>query len=170
MDNISEAIFQSIDVIVDKKLAQLQYDVTFESDIYSVIDADAGEYRVLYNGDYLSAFARYPSEQYKVGERVQVLVPGNELSGRKTILGRANNQSLVGDSSTTAALSTVEVSPTFDKLYGYDSEATYGVVAGARFNPSSLQDSDRLSYQLIYPFDSSTPYHGTFKNYASQYE
>ena len=64
MNRISEAIFQSIDVIVGKKLRQLSFDKSFESDIYSVIDADAGEYRVLYNGEYLPAFTRYPEERY----------------------------------------------------------------------------------------------------------
>lgn len=165
MNGISEAIFQSIDVIVDKKLHQLSFDKSFESDIYSVIDADAGEYRVLYNGEYLSAFARYPEERYKIGERVLVLVPGNELSGRKTILGRAENDSTQLLSESTLADDIVEASPTFDKLYGYDADGKdnkYGVVAGAPIG------SDYQTCEI----DSWTRdiYHGTFQRYANEYE
>lgn len=161
MDQFTEAIFQSIDVIVDKKLSQLQYDVTFESEIYNLIDADTGEYQVLYNGEYLSAFAQDPSTQYNIGDRVSILIPSNELSNHKTILGYAEPESLQEKIEGSLALEVVEASPTLDNLYGYDRESTYGVVAGATEEPYSRVE--------IASYPSGT-YHGTFNNYASNYE
>lgn len=162
MNGISEAIFQSIDVIVDKKLRQLSFDKSFESDIYSVIDADVGEYRVLYNGEYLPAFTRYPEERYQIGERVLVLVPGNEMSGRKTILGRAESQSVQALSESNAADMIIEASPTFDKLYGYKTSDDYGVVAGAPVG-SDYATCEIGSWERGI-------YHGTFQRYANEYE
>ena len=162
MDEISQAIFRSIDLIVDKKLSQLQYDVTFEGEISEIVDADTGEYSVLYNGEYLSVFAPDSTKQYNVGDRVSVLIPGNELSNHKTILGVAVPESLSSKIGNVTALDTVEASPTLDNLYGYNRVKTYGVVAGA---PS---ESDYDRYEIASYEDSD--YHKTFSNYSETYE
>ena len=162
MDEISQAIFRSIDLIVDKKLSQLQYDVTFEGEISEIVDADTGEYSVLYNGEYLSVFSQDSTKQYNVGDRVSVLIPGNELSNHKTILGVAVPESLSSKMGNVTALDTVEASPTLDNLYGYNRVKTYGVVAGA---PS---ESDYDRYEIASYEDSD--YHKTFSNYSETYE
>lgn len=162
MDEISQAIFRSIDLIVDKKLSQLQYDVTFEGEISEIVDADTGEYSVLYNGEYLSVFSQDSTKQYNVGDRVSVLIPGNELSNHKTILGVAVPESLSSKMGNVTALDTVEASPTLDNLYGYNRVKTYGVVAGT---PS---ESDYDRYEIASYEDSD--YHKTFSNYSETYE
>ena len=91
-----------------------------------------------------------------------MLVPGNEMSGRKTILGRAESQSAQALSESNAADMVIEASPTFDKLYGYKISGDYGVVAGAPV------DSDYATCE-IGSWERGI-YHGTFQRYANEYE
>lgn len=160
MNTTSEAIFQTVDILVDKKLAALQYDKTVTAEIYSIVNLDTGEYKVKYSGNIVSAFSDDVEKQYKVGDNVYVTIPQDDLSARKRIVCKTSEQSLSYGEMMTLSNSIVEKSPTFDTMYGYDRFAERGVVAGA---PA---DSD-LSYQIIYEGEESG-YHGLFRQYASE--
>lgn len=58
MNNISEQLLQAMDIITEEKLRQLKYDKTIQATVYSIVDVDAGEYKVRYNGNIFSAFSR----------------------------------------------------------------------------------------------------------------
>ena len=160
MNTTSEAIFQMVDILVDKKLAALQYDKTVTAEIYSIVNLDTGEYKVKYSGNIVSAFSDDVEKQYKVGDNVYVTIPQDNLSARKRIVCKTSEQSLSYGEMMSLSNSIVEKSPTFDTMYGYDRSAERGVVAGA---PA---DSD-LSYQIIYEGEESD-YHGLFRQYASE--
>lgn len=160
MNTTSEAIFQTVDILVDKKLAALQYDKTVTAEIYSIVNLDTGEYKVKYSGNIVSAFSDDVEKQYKVGDNVYVTIPQDDLSARKRIVCKTSEQSLSYGEMMSLSNSIVEKSPTFDTMYGYDRSAERGVVAGA---PA---DSD-LSYQIIYEGEESS-YHGLFRQYASE--
>lgn len=160
MNTTSEAIFQTVDILVDKKLAALQYDKTVTAEIYSIVNLDTGEYKVKYSGNIVSAFSDDVEKQYKVGDNVYVTIPQDDLSARKRIVCKTSEQSLSYGEMMSLSNSIVEKSPTFDTMYGYDRFAERGVVAGA---PA---DSD-LSYQIIYEGEESG-YHGLFRQYASE--
>lgn len=160
MNTTSEAIFQTVDILVDKKLAALQYDKTVTAEIYSIVNLDTGEYKVKYSGNIVSAFSDDVEKQYKVGDNVYVTIPQDDLSARKRIVCKTSEQSLSYGEMMSLSNSIVEKSPTFDTMYGYDRSAERGVVAGA---PA---DSD-LSYQIIYEGEESG-YHGLFRQYASE--
>lgn len=160
MNTTSEAIFQTVDILVDKKLAALQYDKTVTAEIYSIVNLDTGEYKVKYSGNIVSAFSDDVEKQYKVGDNVYVTIPQDDLSARKRIVCKTSEQSLSYGEMMSLSNSIVEKSPTFDTMYGYDRSAERGVVAGA---PA---DSD-LSYQIIYKGEESG-YHGLFRQYASE--
>lgn len=160
MNTTSEAIFQTVDILVDKKLAALQYDKTVTAEIYSIVNLDTGEYKVKYSGNIVSAFSDDVEKQYKVGDNVYVTIPQDDLSARKRIVCKTSEQSLSYGEMMSLSNSIVEKSPTFDTMYGYDRNAERGVVAGA---PA---DSD-LSYQIIYEGEESG-YHGLFRQYASE--
>ncbi len=160
MNTTSEAIFQTVDILVDKKLAALQYDKTVTAEIYSIVNLDTGEYKVKYSGNIVSAFSDNVEKQYKVGDNVYVTIPQDNLSARKRIVCKTSEQSLSYGEMMSLSNSIVEKSPTFDTMYGYDRSAERGVVAGA---PA---DSD-LSYQIIYEGEESG-YHGLFRQYASE--
>ena len=160
MNTTSEAIFQTVDILVDKKLAALQYDKTVTAEIYSIVNLDTGEYKVKYSGNIVSAFSDDVEKQYKVGDNVYVTIPQDDLSVRKRIVCKTSEQSLSYGEMMSLSNSIVEKSPTFDTMYKYDRLAERGVVAGA---PA---DSD-LSYQIIYEGEESG-YHGLFRQYASE--
>lgn len=160
MNTTSEAIFQTVDILVDKKLAALQYDKTVTAEIYSIVNLDTGEYKVKYSGNIVSAFSDDVEKQYKVGDNVYVTIPQDDLSARKRIVCKTSEQSLSYGEMMSLSNSIVEKSPTFDTMYEYDRFAERGVVAGA------LADSD-LSYQIIYE-DEESGYHGLFRQYASE--
>ena len=160
MNTTSEAIFQTVDILVDKKLAALQYDKTVTAEIYNIVNLDTGEYKVKYSGNIVSAFSDDVEKQYKVGDNVYVTIPQDDLSARKRIVCKTSEQSLSYGEMMTLSNSIVEKSPTFDTMYRYDRFAERGVVAGA---PA---DSD-LSYQIIYEGEESG-YHGLFRQYASE--
>lgn len=162
MNTTSEAIFQTVDILVDKKLAALQYDKTVTAEIYSIVNLDTGEYKVKYSGNIVSAFSDDVEKQYKVGDNVYVTIPQDDLSARKRIVCKTSEQSLSYGEMMSLSNSIVEKSPTFDTMYGYDKLAEKGVVAGA---PA---DSD-LSYQIIYE-GKEDGYHGLFRQYASKHD
>lgn len=160
MNTTSEAIFQTVDILVDKKLAALQYDKTVTAEIYSIVNLDTGEYKVKYSGNIVSAFSDDVEKQYKIGDNVYVTIPQDDLSARKRIVCKTSEQSLSYGEMMSLSNSIVEKSPTFDTMYEYDRFAERGVVAGA---PA---DSD-LSYEIIYEGEKSG-YHGLFRQYASE--
>ena len=162
MNTTSEAIFQTVDILVDKKLAALQYDKTVTAEIYSIVNLDTGEYKVKYSGNIVSAFSDDVEKQYKIGDNVYVTIPQDDLSARKRIVCKTSEQSLSYGEMMSLSNSIMEKSPTFDTMYGYDRFAERGVVAGA---PA---DSD-LSYQIIYEGEEDG-YHGLFRQYASEHD
>lgn len=162
MSEYSNAILNAVKIVVDRENSKLARDLTVQGDIVSVVDADLGEYRVKYNGDIITVFARTPEEQYKIGERVFVTVPEGNFSGIKIIYGRVERSSLSTNNSTREANTVVEVSPTFDTIYGYDAKKRYGVICGAPVG------SDEATCEIdSWPRDY---YHGQFQRYADEYE
>ena len=162
MNTASESIFQTIDILVDKALSKLTYDKTISAEISSIVNLDSGEYKVKYSGNIVSAFADDVKKQYKVGDTVYVTIPQDDLSARKRIVCKINEQSLSYGEMLSLSNSIIEKSPTFDTMYDYDKDAERGVVAGA---PA---DSD-LSQQIIYS-GNEEGYHGLFQQYANNNE
>ena len=89
---IQQSIYKAIDVVVNKKNSQLQFDRTIDCVIEEVKNLTTGEYKVRYLDEAFSAYAA-DGANYKVGRIVQVLIPQNDMSQRKTILGEKKNNS-----------------------------------------------------------------------------
>lgn len=89
---IQQSIYEAIDVVVNKKNSQLQFDRTIDCVIEEVKNLTTGEYKVRYLDEAFSAYAT-DGANYKVGKIVQVLIPQNDMSQRKTILGEKKNNS-----------------------------------------------------------------------------
>lgn len=168
MNNVSEQLLKAMDIIVEQKLTQLQYDKTIQAKIYSVIDVDTGEYKVKYNGNIFSAFSNDTSKTYKTNDAVYVSVPEGDFSGKKIITSLVTADSLSSQQLTDLSNSITEVSPTFDILYGgqYEAGKEYGVVAGAPF-----EDSNSYSYIYKGPDDyDPNGNHGLFQQYSNNGE
>lgn len=168
MNNVSEQLLKAMDIIVEQKLTQLQYDKTIQAKIYSVVDVDTGEYKVKYNGNIFSAFSNDTSKTYKTNDAVYVSVPEGDFSGKKIITSLITADSLSSQQLTDLSNSITEVSPTFDILYGgqYEAGKEYGVVAGAPF-----EDSNSYSYIYKGPDDyDPNGNHGLFQQYSNNGE
>lgn len=168
MNNISEQLLQAIDIIAQEKLKQLQYDKTIQATIYSIVDADTGEYKVRYNGNIFSAFSEDTSKSYSVDDIIYVKVPEGNFSNKKLITSLVTAKSLSSAQISDLTNSVFEVSPTFDALYGnaYDASESYGVIAGA---PAEGIGSSVYIFQNDEEYNPNG-YHGLFQQYANNYE
>lgn len=106
---IAENIFNAIDVIVDKKLREAKYDSTIIAKIIKVQDSALGRYEVQYQDAKFIALS-VGGGAYQVNDNVYVLVPTNDLSRDKYILGLSNNNrriTALGDIVTTTQLEAI---------------------------------------------------------------
>lgn len=120
MNNISEQILSTIDIITNDKISQLRFDKTIQATIYSVVDINTGEYKVKYETGIFSAFSDDTSKTYRVDDSVYVTVPEGDFSGRKVIRSLVSATSLSEAALTSLANSVNEVSPNFTAMYGQE--------------------------------------------------
>lgn len=123
MNSIEEKICQAIDIIVSKAIGEATYDKTIQAIVVSCVDEVAGKYKVKYQDSTFYAFSTNTEVHYSANTTVYVLVPGNDMSASKTILGAVNNLG-------TAMMSTaVPDEDKYEKLGGsvFSSNRTYGL-------------------------------------------
>lgn len=89
MSDINNQICDAISIIVDKRLSQANFDKTIQATIVAQGDKTKGEYKVKYLDSSFYAYDK-SGKDYAVGTQVYVLVPENDLSKVKTILGTAD--------------------------------------------------------------------------------
>lgn len=168
MNNISEQLLQAMDIITEEKLRQLKYDKTIQATVYSIVDVDAGEYKVRYNGNIFSAFSEDTSKSYSIKDVVYVKVPEGNFSNKKLITSLVTAKSLSDAQLSDLTNSVFEVSPTFDALYdgAYDASQSYGVIAGT---PTGEIGSSTYIFQNSEEYEQNG-YHGLFQQYSNNYE
>lgn len=84
--SISDAILQSVDILVDKKISELNYSQTIKGLIVDDIKASKGVYEVKYES---STFTAYTSDTtLKNGDLVQVLISSNDSSETRVIINK----------------------------------------------------------------------------------
>lgn len=106
---IAENIFGAIDTIIDKKLREAKYDSTISAKIIKVLDSDLGRYEVQYQDAKFTVLS-VGGGAYQVNDYVYVLVPTNDFSRDKYILGLSNNNrraTALGDIVSTAQLQAI---------------------------------------------------------------
>ena len=85
--NYEQKILDAIETMVDNAVNNAEYDRTIKAVIDKCIDAATGKYSVQYQDSLLEAYSADTGVTYAKGALVQVLVPGNDMSQTKTILG-----------------------------------------------------------------------------------
>lgn len=93
VDNITEQLFQSIDIITNKTISSLPKDKTILCTIEDVTKANSGEYTVSNASVKFTAYSE--KTNYKLGQNVWVLVPESDFNQTKLIIGKymdANSQ------------------------------------------------------------------------------
>lgn len=79
--------------VVSQNIAATPIDLTVNAEVVKLKNATNGEYLVKYQGDTFSAFTTDPQTTYNVNEKVFVLIPQGNFSGKKMIISRSSAQS-----------------------------------------------------------------------------
>ena len=84
---ITDQLLDAVELIVDKAVSQAGYDKTVQAVVSKCVTASTGKYSVKYQGGSFYAYAQNPEIVYSPNTQVYVLIPENDMSKRKTILG-----------------------------------------------------------------------------------
>lgn len=87
MGQFENNILQAIDIIVNKSVADAGYDRTIQAVIVECVDKTIGQYKVKHQDSIFYAYAENTDTTYSKGSSVYVLVPSNDMSKDKRILG-----------------------------------------------------------------------------------
>ena len=87
--NLQDSLLQAIDYLVNNRVDKISKDVTITATIKKVVNSLTGEYQVNYNGGFLNAYAQ-EGANYSENQEVYVLIPENDWSKRKLIVGKAS--------------------------------------------------------------------------------
>ena len=86
MADYSEILMQSMDILVNKRLSELQFDKTISCQITDTTAADKGEYIV---SDGSNTFTAYSKDvTFKKGDSVYVTIPNGDFNNQKQIIGK----------------------------------------------------------------------------------
>ena len=83
---LSENLFQAIDIIYQERMKGMQFNKTVKVSITDISNAAKGEYIV---SDVSSTFTSYSEiTTYQIGNYVYVLIPNGDYNQQKSIIGR----------------------------------------------------------------------------------
>lgn len=85
--SVSEKVLDAIQLLASSSVEKAEYDKTIQAQIVSCEDAAVGKYRCRYQDAIFYAYANNTDITLSEGAYVYVLVPGNDMSNEKTILG-----------------------------------------------------------------------------------
>lgn len=168
MNQYSEQVLSAIDTLVDNKLSKLRYDKTIEVEITLIADIDSGEYKVKYQGNTFSAFANNVETQYKIGEKVYVVVPEGDFSNKKIISAKISKQSLSQTQLTNLQNQIIETSPNLVSLYnnGVIKIDEAGIVAG----PEPQKEDKHDKWQKVLFSNDEAQKNDAFTQYARNFD
>mgnify|MGYP001622866169 CR=1 FL=1 len=87
MADYENKLCEAIELIVENAVASANYDRTIKATIVSCVDQSIGKFKVKYQDSSFYAYATSSEVTYTKGKEVYVLIPGNDMSADKTILG-----------------------------------------------------------------------------------
>jgi hypothetical protein len=98
--DINKTLIDAMDIIAEGKVSAAGYDKTIQATIVSCINAIKGQYKIKYQGNTFYAYSNNLDYQYTKGTTVYVLVPGNDFTQMKTILGTVGNVGAISTDTT----------------------------------------------------------------------
>lgn len=131
MNGTSEKLLTAMQIMAQKQVNGLSYDLTIQATIDSLVNLDAGEYKVKYNGNTFSAFSNDLTYEYKVGTNVYVKVPEGDFSNKKFIENKVQNKTLSESEMQQLENSYATIVPDLSTCYSQNWYGPYGIIAGA---------------------------------------
>lgn len=92
--SIESNVCDAIELLVDNAVAKAQYDKTIQGTVIKCIDATIGKYLIKYQDSTFNAYASGSGVSYPDGTGVYILVPGNDMSRDKTIIGASEKTAI----------------------------------------------------------------------------
>jgi hypothetical protein len=89
--NYESQILEAIQILVDDAVSKANYDKTIQGTISRCVDATIGKYIVKYQDSSFYAYSHNTETTYPAGASVYVLVPGNDMSKDKSIIGTVDH-------------------------------------------------------------------------------
>ena len=87
MTNIEQSICDAIEVITNNAISKAGFDRTIQATIVACMNEATGKYKIKYQDSLLYAYSADVEKRYSKGNRVYILVPGNDDTKDKTIIG-----------------------------------------------------------------------------------
>ena len=131
MNGTSEKLLTAMQIMAQKQVNGLSYDLTIQATIDSLVNLDTGEYKVKYNGNTFSAFSNDLTYEYKVGTNVYVKVPEGDFSNKKFIENKVQDKTLSESEMQQLENSYVTIVPDLSTCYSQNWYGPYGIIAGA---------------------------------------
>lgn len=92
MDSYENKLLDAIELMADKKVQEANFNKTVQATIIKMTNAATAEYLVKYQDSRFPAYSVNKSKQYKDGQNVYVLIPGNDTTQVKMILGAVEKE------------------------------------------------------------------------------
>ena len=91
MGAVADNLLDAVDILIDNKVSDLQFNKTIRGKIAEVIDESIGQYKIQYQNSYFTAYSKDTSKTYMNNAVVYVLIPENNTSNRMFITGLATD-------------------------------------------------------------------------------
>lgn len=88
---IENQILDAVQTIVDNSIAHAGFDRTIQAQVARCANENQGKYVIKYQDGLFYAYSSNIETIYKKGDNVYILIPGNDMSETKTILGLVSN-------------------------------------------------------------------------------
>ena len=85
--NYESQILDAIQLLVDNAVSKAEFDKTIKATISRCVDATIGKYVIKYQNSSFYAYSTNTDTTYSAGTAVYVLIPGNDMSQEKSIIG-----------------------------------------------------------------------------------
>lgn len=93
-EQIANIIYDAIDLAVSKQVADAGYDKTIQAQVLECLDATTGKYYVQYQDSKFTAYAENIEVVYPINSTVLILIPNNDWTQEKVIVGAKTKKSI----------------------------------------------------------------------------
>lgn len=156
MSNLADGLYKVISNEASNQLSQYQADKTISGEIFSIVDATKGEYKVRYQDGIWSAFSQGKTK-YKIGDNVLVKIPLGDFSKTKYIEGYTYNTDITASNESSQIEESF--SPDWSAIYGQNWSGEMGLIA--------YDGTDHKSEITLFAANDITS-HSVFQQYANR--